>query len=74
MITASSFRKGETYTLEIDPDISDQFPRKDAVGAATVMNQAIEKVILRGLDQWMWLHKRFKSMEDPSQPRGIRYK
>ncbi|EIV8496177.1 Kdo(2)-lipid IV(A) acyltransferase [Vibrio vulnificus] len=74
VITASSFRKGETYTLEIDPDISDQFPRKDTVGAATVMNQAIEKVILRGLDQWMWLHKRFKSMADPSQPRGIRYK
>ncbi|MBG0754819.1 Kdo(2)-lipid IV(A) acyltransferase [Vibrio cidicii] len=74
VITASSFRQGETYTLEVDEDISGQFPRKDAVGAATVMNQAIEKVILRGLDQWMWLHKRYKSMADPSQPRGIRYK
>lgn len=73
VITASSFRKNETYTLEIDPDISSQFPRRDPEGAARVMNSALEKVILRGLDQWMWLHRRFKTMPD-NQNKGIRYK
>lgn len=73
VITASGFRKGDIYTLEIDPDISEQFPRRDPKGAARVMNNALEKVILRGLEQWMWLHRRFKTMPD-NKNRGIRYK
>jgi len=73
VITASGFRKGNTYTLEIDHDISEQFPRRDPEGAARVMNAALEKVILRGLDQWMWLHRRYKTMPD-NKNRGIRYK
>lgn len=73
VITASSFRQHDIYTLEIDNDISHEFPRRDPEGAARVMNRALEKVILRGLDQWMWLHRRFKTMPD-NQNRGIRYK
>ncbi|SGZ01746.1 LpxL/LpxP family Kdo(2)-lipid IV(A) lauroyl/palmitoleoyl acyltransferase [Moritella viscosa] len=73
VITVSSFRKDDIYTLEIDDDISSEFPRSDPKGAARVMNSALEKVILRGLDQWMWLHRRFKTMPD-NKNRGIRYK
>jgi len=73
VITASSFRQGDTYTLEIDNDISRDFPRRAPEGAARVMNRSLEKVILRGLDQWMWLHRRFKTMPD-NQNKGIRYK
>ncbi|CED70218.1 lipid A biosynthesis lauroyl acyltransferase [Aliivibrio wodanis] len=73
VITASSFRTYNNYHLQIDNDISADFPRKDAIGAATVMNKAIEKVILRGLPQWMWLHKRFKTMEDPNIRKSSRY-
>ncbi|KHA61722.1 lipid A biosynthesis lauroyl acyltransferase [Vibrio variabilis] len=74
VVTASSFRKGASYTLQVDDEFSAAFPRKDAEGAAIVMNQAIEKVILRGLDQWMWVHKRFKTMQDASLEKGVRYK
>jgi len=73
VVTISSFRKDDIYTLEIDDDISCKFPRRDPEGAARVMNSALEKVILRGLDQWMWLHRRFKTMPD-NKNRGIRYK
>ncbi|MBD1558505.1 LpxL/LpxP family Kdo(2)-lipid IV(A) lauroyl/palmitoleoyl acyltransferase [Vibrio sp. S9_S30] len=72
VITASSVRSGNQYCLEIDSDISAQFPRRDAEGAAIVMNKAIEKVITRGLDQYMWMHRRFKTMHDGSE-RGHLY-
>ncbi|MEH0760220.1 LpxL/LpxP family Kdo(2)-lipid IV(A) lauroyl/palmitoleoyl acyltransferase [Vibrio sp. 16] len=74
VVTASSFREGSTYTLQVDDEFSADFPRKDAEGAARVMNRAIEKVILRGLDQWMWVHKRYKTMVDRAMGKGSRYK
>lgn len=74
VVTASSFRKGATYTLQVDDEFSADFPRKDAEGAARIMNRAIEKVILRGLDQWMWAHKRYKTMVDRAMGKGSRYK
>lgn len=73
VVTASSFRKGDLYQLEIAPDFSADFPRKDTEGAARIMNQALEKVILRGLDQWMWMHRRYKTMPD-NMNRGARYR
>ncbi|PQJ83285.1 LpxL/LpxP family Kdo(2)-lipid IV(A) lauroyl/palmitoleoyl acyltransferase [Aliivibrio sifiae] len=73
VVTASGFRTYNNYHLQIDNDISDQFPQKDPVGSATVMNQAVERIILRCIPQWMWLHKRFKTMEDPNIKKGIRY-
>lgn len=73
LIAASNVRKGEIYTLEMDKDISADIPRKDAEGAARIMNQAIEQVINRCLAQWMWMHRRFKTMPD-NLNRGSRYK
>ncbi|CCN37764.1 Lipid A biosynthesis lauroyl acyltransferase [Vibrio nigripulchritudo SO65] len=72
VITASSLRDGNQYCLEIDSDISANFPRRDPEGAAVVMNHAIEKVITRGMDQYMWMHRRFKTMHDGSE-RGHLY-
>lgn len=72
VITGSSVRTGNKYCLEIDNDLSSEFPTKDPEGAAIVMNHAIEKVILRGIDQYMWMHRRFKTMHDGSE-RGRLY-
>ncbi len=72
VITGSSVRSDNQYCLEIDNDISPAFPSQDPEGAAIVMNQAIEKVILRGMDQYMWMHRRFKTMHDGSE-RGRLY-
>ncbi len=74
VITASSFRQGNIYVFKANDDISAQFPRKDAEGAATVMNKALEQLILGGLDQWMWVHKRYKTTPDVTEAQGGRYR
>lgn len=48
------------YTLIIQPPL-DGFPLNDEVEAATFMNRAIEKAIMIAPDQYMWLHRRFKT-------------
>ncbi|NLS14846.1 LpxL/LpxP family Kdo(2)-lipid IV(A) lauroyl/palmitoleoyl acyltransferase [Vibrio sp. SM6] len=73
VMTSSGFRHGSTYQVILDPDISEQFNDHDPEGVARAMNKGIETVILRGIDQWMWLHKRFKTMRDPNLKSGIRY-
>ncbi len=75
MVTGSSFRnKQGKYELIISDDIQPEYPQKDETAAAAFMNKQMEKVILRAPEQWMWLHKRFKTMEDRSMPKGSRYK
>lgn len=65
-------KKGKYY-IKLEPSIHNAFPKRDPKAAATFMNEQIENIILKAPEQWMWLHKRFKTMEDTSVPRGIRY-
>ncbi|MGG4662060.1 Kdo(2)-lipid IV(A) acyltransferase [Providencia vermicola] len=51
---------GKGYELIIQPAV-DNFPVEDNVATATMMNQVIEKEILRAPEQYMWLHRRFKT-------------
>lgn len=51
---------GKGYELLIQPAV-DNFPVEDSVATATMMNQVIEKEILRAPEQYMWLHRRFKT-------------
>lgn len=74
MMPVTGFRDEKGfYELNLAPSISDDFPKKDPEAGAAMMNKAYEQVILRQVDQWMWLHRRFKTMKDDSQPKGIRY-
>ncbi|MGF1754351.1 LpxL/LpxP family Kdo(2)-lipid IV(A) lauroyl/palmitoleoyl acyltransferase [Vibrio makurazakiensis] len=67
IVTGSGWRNSNgKYDIIIDPPIHDEYPQDDPKAAAAFLNKHLEKVILRGLDQWMWLHKRFKSMPDHS--------
>ncbi|MGB2078975.1 MAG: LpxL/LpxP family Kdo(2)-lipid IV(A) lauroyl/palmitoleoyl acyltransferase [Vibrio sp.] len=72
MLPVTSFREDGIYHLTIDEDISPGFPHKDPQAAAAYMNKTVEKQILSGITQWMWLHKRFKTMPD-GQEKGSRY-
>lgn len=54
------------YTLFIQP-ILENFPVDDKIAAATYMNQAIEKEIMLAPEQYMWLHRRFKT-RPPGEP------
>lgn len=51
------------YVLTIDPPL-DNFPTGNDVADATTINAAIEKQIQRAPEQYLWIHRRFKSRPD----------
>ncbi len=65
IVPVSGFRTTQgTYEIMADISIEEQYPQKDMTAAAAYLNQYIEMVIMRAPEQWMWLHKRFKSLPD----------
>lgn len=56
-------REKNHYTVIFEPALMD-FPKDNEVAAATFMNKAIEKEILLAPEQYMWLHRRFKTRPD----------
>lgn len=52
--------EGTGYTLTLDAPM-DAFPYDDKDASAKYVNRFIERSILRAPEQYMWLHRRFKS-------------
>ena len=50
----------EGYELVFYPTL-ENFPSQDLVADTTITNQQIEKMVLECDDQYMWMHKRFKT-------------
>ncbi len=48
------------YEIIIKPAV-DNFPLDNEITAAAFMNKVVEKEICLAMDQYMWLHRRFKS-------------
>ncbi|MBS9426821.1 Kdo(2)-lipid IV(A) acyltransferase [Photorhabdus akhurstii] len=57
--------EGKGYELIIQPAVAG-FPKDDEVKAAAFMNKVVEQEILQAPDQYMWLHRRFKT-----RPKGM---
>ncbi len=55
------------YTIEISPPLDD-FPTKDEVEDAKRGNGIIEQIINKNRAQYMWLHRRFKTRPNESDP------
>ncbi|QCR36455.1 Kdo(2)-lipid IV(A) acyltransferase [Nissabacter sp. SGAir0207] len=51
---------GKGYEMHILPKVQDM-PLESELAAATRMNQVVEEAILMAPDQYMWLHRRFKT-------------
>ncbi|MEF1254471.1 Kdo(2)-lipid IV(A) acyltransferase [Vibrio sp. M260112] len=65
IVPGSGFRNADgKYEIIADRDISADYPKKNEVAAAAYMNKFVEEIIMRAPEQWMWLHKRFKSLPD----------
>ncbi|WON76609.1 kdo(2)-lipid IV(A) palmitoleoyltransferase [Serratia sp. UGAL515B_01] len=57
--------KGLGYDLLIQPPLED-YPIDNEVAAAAYMNKVIEKEIMRAPEQYLWLHRRFKTRPEGS--------
>ncbi|NOH55570.1 LpxL/LpxP family Kdo(2)-lipid IV(A) lauroyl/palmitoleoyl acyltransferasee [Vibrio coralliilyticus] len=67
IVPGSGFRNPNgKYEIIADKSIDQDFPQKDETAAAAYMNKFVEEIIMRAPEQWMWLHKRFKSLPDHS--------
>lgn len=53
-------RVGQHYQVIVEAPLVG-FPKQDETAAAIFMNKAIEKEILMAPEQYMWLHRRFKT-------------
>ncbi|WP_206483734.1 LpxL/LpxP family Kdo(2)-lipid IV(A) lauroyl/palmitoleoyl acyltransferase [Thalassotalea sp. G2M2-11] len=58
---------GSGYTLEIKPRL-ENFPTGDDMADVIRVNQELEKAILVKPEQYMWLHRRFKTRPNKSDP------
>ncbi|EPE37200.1 lipid A biosynthesis lauroyl acyltransferase [Candidatus Photodesmus katoptron] len=67
IVLGSGFRNADNrYEIIADKSIEENYPKKNKINAAIYMNQYIEKIILRAPEQWMWIHKRYKSLPNKS--------
>lgn len=58
---------GSGYTLSFSP-VWQNFPTGDDEKDLLTINQALEKAILYKPEQYMWVHKRFKTRPDENEP------
>jgi KDO2-lipid IV(A) lauroyltransferase len=59
-------KDGSGYIIWIEPPLED-FPSGDDLKDATAINASIEKFVRRNPEQYMWIHKRFKT-RPPGEP------
>ena len=59
------------YELELQPPF-ENFPSNDPAADVTRVNQWVEQAVLKDISQYMWVHRRFKTQQDPDAP--SRYK
>lgn len=63
-LALSTYRKGDKYYLEVGPILED-FPSGNDVEDVTRVNQEMEHAIRKAPEQYLWLHRRFKTQKDP---------
>ncbi|MBW8189704.1 LpxL/LpxP family Kdo(2)-lipid IV(A) lauroyl/palmitoleoyl acyltransferase [Neiella marina] len=62
---------GSGYILEVQAPLED-FPSGDEVVDTTRINKLIEANVRRYPEQYLWVHRRFKTRQDPTSPSRYR--
>jgi KDO2-lipid IV(A) lauroyltransferase len=70
VIPMATYREGNHYVVEFWP-AWENYPTGDMVSDVTRMNHALEEMILKHPEQYLWMHKRFKTQ--PNMRRGQLY-
>lgn len=55
------------YTIKITPGLED-FPSGDDIHDMTRMNQRLEEMVMVAPEQYLWMHKRFKTRSNADEP------
>lgn len=55
------------YEIELLPPL-ENFPSGDNAADVTRVNQWVEQAVNMQMDQYMWVHRRFKTQKDPDAP------
>lgn len=58
---------GSGYTVKITPAL-ENFPTDNDINDVTRINQEVEKAVMRKPEQYMWLHRRFKTRPNENDP------
>jgi KDO2-lipid IV(A) lauroyltransferase len=66
-IYTSKLPNNQGYQIEALPALTD-FPGTDEYAAICRVNQWVEQAILKHPEQYMWVHRRFKTRPDPDGP------
>ena len=69
VVPFSHFRRddGPGYDIYFHPAL-ESFPSGDDLQDATLINQTIEREVRRAPDQYLWMHRRFKTRPDENDP------
>ncbi len=69
MITPSwTIREGDKYHLYLKKALQD-FPTEDTIADATTVNKVIENMVRMAPEQYLWMHRRFKTAPDENENR-----
>ena len=60
VIPYSFIRTKKGYTMSFEKPIA-KFPSNDPIQDATIVNQILEKQIVKSPEQYLWIHRRFKT-------------
>ena len=60
-------QSGPGYDIYFHPAL-ENFPSGDDLQDATLINQTIEREVRRAPDQYLWMHRRFKTRPDENDP------
>ena len=55
------------YTIKFMPGLED-FPSGDDTQDITRMNKQLEHMVMAAPEQYLWMHKRFKTRPNPDEP------